>query len=270
MLTQFNNKNFGNKIDGYGLNVINEREARAAAGLLFAFGMLSFLNSFMLGNFIFTQYFVGFFMLDFMIRVVNPNYAPSMLMGRIFIANQTPEYVGAIQKRFAWSIGLLLSIPMFYLVAIEPTMTPIKIIICIVCLMLLFSESAFSICLGCKMYHVITKEKAQLCPGDICEINTKDETQKFTFIQKSITAIATSFILISLYNFSVNEPHQSFAMKMMPHMLMSDQEREAMNQAKIDAQIEKEFADEETINNKTSSMPCGAGKCGSGKCGSSK
>lgn len=237
----------------------------------------------MLGNFVFTQYFVGFFMIDFMIRVINPNFAPSMLLGRVFIANQTPEYVGAIQKRFAWSIGLALSIPMFYLVAIEPTMTPFKIVICVVCLMLLFSESAFSICLGCKMYHAITKEKAQLCPGDVCEINTKDDTQKFTLIQKSIASLATLFIVISLYSFSVNEPNRSFAMKMMPHMLMSDEERAAMHQAKIDAQIEKEFADDESeIETKTSSMPCGAGKCGgsmkcggdmkcgAGKCGGSK
>ena len=264
------NSHFGNQIDGYGIRVINEREARAAAGLLFAFGMLSFLNSFMLGNFVFTQYFVGFFMIDFMIRVINPNFSPSMLLGRVFIANQTPEYVGAIQKRFAWSIGLLLSIPMFYLVAIEPTMTPIKIIICIVCLLLLFSESAFSICLGCKMYHIITKEKAQLCPGDVCEINLKDATQKFTLLQKSIVSLATLFIVVSLYSFSVNEPNRSFAMKMLPHMMMSDEDKAAMHQAKIDSEIEKEFSDDSETKEKQSTMPCGAGKCGAGKCGVSK
>ena len=51
---------FGNEVEGYDVKVINEREARAGAGILFIFGFLSFLNSFMLGHFIFAQYFVIF------------------------------------------------------------------------------------------------------------------------------------------------------------------------------------------------------------------
>jgi hypothetical protein len=266
------NENFGNKVDGYDVRVINEREARAAAGLLFAFGMISFLNSFMLGNFAFTQFFVGFFMIDFMVRVINPNYAPSMLAGRVFIQNQTPEYVGAEQKRFAWSIGLALSIPMFYLVAIDPQMNPIKIVICVVCLLLLFSESAFSICLGCKVYHVVKKKKATHCPGDVCEIKQKDDVQRFSLWQKSIVTITTLFVVVSLYNFTVNTPHKSMALNMLPMMLMSDEEKQAMQEAEYERQMEKEFADEEDEGAQNSStntgMKCGAGKCGgSMKCG---
>lgn len=261
-----NNNNFGNKVDGYVINVINEREARAAAGLLFSFGMLSFHNSFMLGNFIFTQYFVGFFMIDFIIRVINPNYSPSMLLGRVFIQNQTPEYVGAIQKRFAWSIGLILSLPMFYLVAIEPTMTPFKIVICVLCLMLLFSESAFSICLGCIVYQWITKNKAQLCPGGVCEIKTKDKIQTFSFIQKSIILLISIFIIYALYTFSLYTPNKSYAMQMLPHMLMSEEEK----QSKIDYEMERIFNEDENITIKQMPMKCGSGKCGSGKCGSGK
>jgi hypothetical protein len=210
---------FGEKVDGYDGRVLNEREARAAAGLLFLFGMLSFMNSFMLGHFVFTQYFVAFFMFDFFIRIINPNYSPSLLAGRFFVQNQTPEYVGAQQKRFAWSIGLLLSVIMFYFVVIEPQMSPLKIVICIVCLALLISESAFSICLGCKIYHFIKKVKPQNCPGGVCEIKEKEPIVTFNILQKSILLGVTIALAFGLYSFSMNEPNYSSAMQMMPMML---------------------------------------------------
>jgi hypothetical protein len=242
---QKNNLNYGNKVDGYPINVINEREARAAAGLMFAFGMLSFLNSFMLGNIIFTTYFVTFFMIDFIIRVINPNFSPSMLLGRVFVQNQIPEYTGAIQKRFAWFLGVLLSVPMFYLLVIEPTMTPIKIVICVLCLFLLFFESAFSICLGCIMYRAITKDEAQLCPGGVCEITQKDEIQKFSLFQKSIVLVLIVFTVTALYKFTFETPNNSYALKMLPHMMMSDEERHSMHEKMMQMQMDKEFEDDD-------------------------
>jgi len=209
---------FGEEVKGYEVRVLNEREARAAAGLLFLFGVLSFFNSFMLGNYVFTQYFVGFFMFDFFIRVINQNYSPSLLLGRFFIQNQTPEYVGAAQKRFAWSIGLVLSMFMFYLVVIEPQMTPMKIVICVGCLVLLMSESAFSICLGCKIYNIIYKDKAMYCPGEVCSVKQKEKIQLFNPVQKVIVICITISILTGLYLFSVNTPNYSSAMKMLPMM----------------------------------------------------
>jgi len=211
--------NFGEKVDGYDVLVLNEREARAAAGILFVFGMLSFLNSFMLGSYVFTQYFVGFFMFDFFIRVLNPKYSPSLLLGRFFIQNQIPEYVGATQKRFAWSIGLVLSIVMFYLVVIEPQMNPLKILICIACLIFLISEAAFSICIGCKVYNIIKKERATNCPGGVCELKEKEAIQTFNTLQKFIVSTLSIAILFGLYTFSVETPNYSSAMQMMPMML---------------------------------------------------
>ncbi len=211
--------NFGEKVAGYDVLVLNEREARAAAGILFVFGMLSFLNSFMLGSYVFTQYFVGFFMFDFFIRVLNPRYSPSLLLGRFFIQNQIPEYVGATQKRFAWSIGLVLSIVMFYLVVIEPQMNPLKILICVACLVFLISEAAFSICIGCKVYNIIKKERATNCPGGVCELKEKEAIQTFNALQTLIVSTLSIAILCGLYIFSVQTPNYSSAMQMMPMML---------------------------------------------------
>ena len=91
---------FGEKVDGYDIRVLNEREARAGAGILFLFAMISFLNSWLLGNFYWTKVFIVAFLIDFIIRVlVNPKYAPSLILGRLFITNQKPEYVGGCSKK---------------------------------------------------------------------------------------------------------------------------------------------------------------------------
>ena len=82
---------YGEKVEGYDVRVINEREARAAAGILFAFGLLSLTNAVMLQHGVVTRFFIGFFTFDFLMRVINPSYSPSMMLGRFFVQNQTPE-----------------------------------------------------------------------------------------------------------------------------------------------------------------------------------
>jgi len=190
---------FGETVKGYEIPVLNEREARAGAGLLLLPAMTSFLVSFLTHDFRFTKIFVTVFMVDFFIRVfINPKYAPSLILGRIFIQNQTPEYVGAAQKRFAWSIGFVLSIVMFFMIVIFEIMTPIKIIICLLCIALLFSETAFGICLGCMVYHKTQKTSPQYCPGNVCEMKTKEKIQAFSKVQ----FIVLLLFFTSLYMYS--------------------------------------------------------------------
>lgn len=75
-------KRFGASHPDNSMRVINERGARAGAGLLFAFAMVSFLNSFLVGNFVLTKLFVVVFFIDFLSRVlVHPRYAPSLILG---------------------------------------------------------------------------------------------------------------------------------------------------------------------------------------------
>ena len=191
---------FGEVVDGYAVRVLNEREARAGAGLLFVFAILSFLYAYRTMDFRYTSIFITFFMVDFFIRVlVNPKYAPSLIVGRFFVARQKPEYVGAAQKRFAWSIGLALSIIMFWLVVVVEMMTPIKIYICTACLILLFSETAFGICIGCVLYNLIRKTPPTLCPGGVCEVRQKEEIQRINPIQATIAVLALRVAGFFLY-----------------------------------------------------------------------
>lgn len=182
---------FGEKVDGYAVRVLNEREARAAAGILFVFALLSFLYAYQTMDFRYTSIFITFFMVDFFIRVlVNPRYAPSLIVGRFFVARQKPEYVGASQKRFAWSIGLVLSVVMFVLVVILQVMTPLKIYICLTCLALLFSETAFGICIGCVIYNGFGNTPPSLCPGGVCEVRSREDIQRISLLQAMIALLA--------------------------------------------------------------------------------
>lgn len=175
---------FGDTIAGYEVPVLNEREVRAAAGILFFFAIVTFMNAFLMGNFYPTQVFIVAFLVDFTIRLfINPQFAPSMILGRLAVRNQTPEYVGAPQKRFAWIIGFALALLMFYLMVLNRVVGPINMLVCSACMMLMFFEAAFGICLGCKVYNLFFREKAKLCPGDACEANTRHDIQKIGMVQ---------------------------------------------------------------------------------------
>ena len=236
---------YGEKVDGYDVRVINEREARAAAGILFAIGFLSLTNAAMLGHIVVTKFFISFFTLDFIMRVVNPSYSPSMLLGRVFVQNQIPEYVGATQKRFAWGIGLALALPMFYLLVINPQPNPIKVLICIICLLLLLAESAFSICVGCKIYNLVMSSPATHCPGGVCEIVKKDKIQTFNPTQKFIVFLAVLAFSSGLYAYFTKLESATFLSKKLKIMMMSDEEIQAIRDAKFEATAAEFFSDDE-------------------------
>jgi hypothetical protein len=177
---------FGERIDGYDVPVLNEREVRASAGILFLFAMIAFMNAWLTGDFYLTRIFVIAFLIDFSIRIfVNPQYAPTMVTARLVVRRQQPEYVGAPQKRFAWSIGLLLALTMSYLIVVNNLVGPLNLFVCLTCLLLLFFESAFGICIACKVYNLAFKERARLCPGNVCEV--KQHGRNITTGQLALT-----------------------------------------------------------------------------------
>jgi hypothetical protein len=170
---------FGEDVPGYDIRVLNEREIRAAAGLLFLATFLSLMFIMFDNNFVPIKYVITFFLTDFIIRVfINPRFSPSLIIGRLIVSRQTPEYVGAKQKRFAWIIGVALSATMFAFMVVVNAYSPITGIICLICLLFLFFESAFGICLGCKFYSLFNKGKTQYCPGEVCDRKSKQPIQK--------------------------------------------------------------------------------------------
>ena len=194
---------FGENVEGYTIPVLNEREIRAAAGILFLWMFTSFLIILFNGNFVPIKYGIIVFLMDFIIRVfINPKYAPTLILGRLIVRNQTPEYVGAKQKKFAWIIGVVLSATMFVFFIIVNAYSPITGIICLICLIFLFFESVFGICLGCKFYSLFYKEKAQYCPGEVCDVKSRQEIQKTSWAQLLIVIVFISYIVLTVFLFN--------------------------------------------------------------------
>jgi len=177
-------RQFGEQVEGYPVPVLNEREIRAAAGILFLATFLSLLFILFRGNFIPIKFVIPFFLADFLVRVgLSPRFSPTLILGRLIVGNQTPEYVAAEPKRLAWIIGVALSATMFVLMVLMNTYGPISGIICLVCLVFLFFEAAFGICLGCKFYRLVYRKPPELCPGEVCEVKARKPIQKTSLAQ---------------------------------------------------------------------------------------
>jgi len=199
---------FGENVVGYNIPVLNEREIRAAAGILFLATFTSLMFILFRENFVPIKYVITLFLIDFIIRVlINPGFSPTLILGRLMVRNQTPEYVGAPAKKFAWIIGVVLSAAMFVFFIIINAYSPITGIICLICLIFLFFESAFGICLGCMFYPLFFKDKAQYCPGEVCDIKNKQDIQKTSKTQLLILLafIAFTFLIVNTFNDNFSE-----------------------------------------------------------------
>ena len=191
---------FGEDVEGYNIPVLNEREVRAAAGLLFLATFTSLLFILFKGNFVPIKYVITLFLTDFLVRVfINPRFSPTLILARLIVRNQTPEYVGAAQKKFAWIIGVVLAATMFVFFIIVNAYSPITGIICLICLIFLFFESAFGICLGCMFYPLFFKDKVQYCPGEVCDVKQRQDIQKTSGSQILILLAFIVFIMLMVY-----------------------------------------------------------------------
>lgn len=196
-------RSFGENVEGYDIPVLNEREIRAAAGMLFLLMFIAIQKAGSVGDFLLLKYAIVAFLADMLIRVfINPKFAPTLILGRLIVRNQTPEYVGARQKKFAWKIGIVLAITMFVLINIMNTFSPITGLICFVCLIFLFFESAFGICLGCKIYPWFFKGKVQYCPGEVCDVKSRQDIQKTSWTQVMVVLGYFVFIFLTIYFFN--------------------------------------------------------------------
>lgn len=175
---------FGEYVIGKDFKVLDERVIRASAGIMFLLGMIAFINGFILQKYAIIPYISGILVLSFLIGIfINPKYSPTVFIAYLFVRKQSPLPIGAIQKKFAWSLGLILTTTIFilslFLLKDISYFEPVCML-CIVCLTLLFLETAFGICVGCKLYFLSVRLKLirkpvgdPNCMGDSCE--TKSE-----------------------------------------------------------------------------------------------
>ena len=236
---------YGAKVPGYDVGVINEREARAAAGILGMLGMIVIFVGIGFNHTIVARVYLAFLFLDFTIRIISPTYAPSLLMGKFFVQNQKPEYVGAAQKRFAWIMGWFIALPMMWWFVINWDINFYKVLICVLCLTLVFFESAFSICVGCAIYKFFTKEDPMHCPGGVCEVQTKEPIQLFNPLQKVIAGLTMTGIVVGTYLFLAYSKPQTFFGEFLHEAVLTDAQLQKEKDDEFERKAAEEFGEDE-------------------------
>lgn len=236
---------YGEKVPGYDVRVINEREARASAGILGMLGMIVIFVGIGFNHIIVARVYLAFLFLDFTARMISPNYSPSLLLGKFMVQHQQPEYVGGLQKRFAWTLGWFISLPMLWWFVIHWDISFYKILICVLCLLLTFLESAFSICVGCMIYRAIVREKAKHCPGGACEVRQKEPVQMFNPVQKMITVFTISGLVAGTYLFLAYEEPKTFFGEFLHEAVLTQSQLQAEKEEAYQREIEKEFGEDD-------------------------
>lgn len=75
--------------------------------MLFLFMLISLMMILFKGDFLMIKYVIIIYLSDLLIRVfVSPRFSPTLILGRLIVSRQVPEYVGAAQKKAAFSDSL--------------------------------------------------------------------------------------------------------------------------------------------------------------------
>ncbi len=236
--------NYGEKVPGYEVGVLNDREVRAAAGIMFLFGMIVIFVGIGFNHTLAARFYIFFVWLDLTIRLINPKYSPFMLLGRLFVRNQKPEYVGAVQKRFAWLLGWIIFLPMLNWFVFHWDINFYRVLLCILCLTVVFLESAFSICVGCILYSFITGEKSKYCPGGACELEIKEPIQTFSPIQKVIVSLMIVILVGGSYIFVAKSEPKTFFGEFLHEMVLTKAQLQKEKEVE-DAKLDKEFENDD-------------------------
>jgi hypothetical protein len=179
MQSVFGERISGLSVDGRELRaaVFNENEVRAAAGLTMVIGAVAFSYAYFQHQYLPLQVVASFFFVEFLIRVtVGLRYSPIGLVSRGMVSGRPPEWVSAKPKRFAWMLGLGMTFAMT-IITNSGIRGYLPRTICLICLALMWLESALGLCLGCEIHGWlvrrgwVTKDPAfEVCAGGACEI----------------------------------------------------------------------------------------------------
>ena len=155
--------------------VFNEHEVRAAAGLTMVLGAVAFVYAYFAKVYLPIQTVTTLFFIEFLIRVTSGlKYSPMGVLARWMTRRQPPQWVSAKPKRFAWTLGLVMSFAMMVITnsGIRGTL---PLTICLICLVLMWLEAVLGLCLGCEIHGAMvrrgwtTKDEAfEVCAHGAC------------------------------------------------------------------------------------------------------
>jgi hypothetical protein len=164
--------------------VFDENQVRAAAGITMALGAIAFAWANFYKVFEPIQLVTIFFFVDFLLRVtVGLNYSPVGVVARRLVRRLPRQWASAKPKRFAWTLGMIMSFAMMLITNADiHGMLPRTI--CLICLTLMWLESVLSLCLGCEIYGFMLRrgwvqrdEAYEICVGGACSYVPQPERQ---------------------------------------------------------------------------------------------
>ena len=128
---------------------------RAAAGVTMVIGAVAFAYAYFTKQYVPLQVAASLFFAEFLIRVtLGLRYSPVGVLARAMTFGRAPEWVSTKPKRFAWTLGLAMALAMT-VITNSGIRGPLPRTMCLICLTLMWMESALGLCLGCKIYGLL-------------------------------------------------------------------------------------------------------------------
>jgi hypothetical protein len=157
-------------IEGYAVDVVNERAVRFAARVLFSTGLIGWFVAVATSDFSTARLFAVTFLIEMGIRLgVGARFAPLYSLGLWVNRRSEPLWVGLPQKSFAWALGFVLSISACFSFG-WLDLPVLALSICAVCLVFLGAEALFGWCVGCAIYRRFWPDKTFHCADGSCEV----------------------------------------------------------------------------------------------------
>jgi hypothetical protein len=157
--------------------IVNEHEARAAAGITLVLGAVAFVYAYFEHDYLPLQAVSVFFFLEFLVRVRFG--LPASPIGRAagwLVQRQPVEPVSARPKAFAWTLGLVMAGCMA-VITNSGVRGYLPRTLCLICLTLMWLECALGLCLGCELHGFLRRrgwasgdEGYEICAHGACEV----------------------------------------------------------------------------------------------------
>jgi hypothetical protein len=163
--------------------VYDEHEVRAAAGLTLAAATIAFCYAYFEHRFLPIKVVSTFFLVEFLIRVTAGfQYSPTGLVSRVLVLRREPQWVSAKPKRFAWTLGLLMSASMTVITNLD-VHGLLPRTVCLICIVLMWFEAALGVCLGCEIHGLMVRlgwtardPAFEVCAGGACDLPRRPVT----------------------------------------------------------------------------------------------
>jgi len=136
---------------------VDENAVRAAAGLTMVTGAVAFSYAYFDKQYAPLQVVASLFFVEFLLRVtVGLRYSPFGALAHAMTVRRAPQWVSAAPKRFAWALGMTMGFAMA-VITNSGIRGYLPRTICLICLTLMWLESALGFCVGCKIYGALAR-----------------------------------------------------------------------------------------------------------------